>query len=137
MTATATFRYTEGPVAVPAHRFIAIDDTVAVAGETGAWVVGAIRPGNKSSRDRLMRVPAVLVTRVIGGRHRRSAMCTTSMWVAASTVTLTRKGNADDDMLASLGLGGDSRAVAGTRALIVSSVVYVGRPRDVLVGVVN
>lgn len=78
------------------HCVITGGDTVAVAGEHGRWIVGAVRPVRPFAHRVEDRDPAVLVTRVEGGR----SITATSMWVHPLTLTRTRKGNAQNDVLA-------------------------------------
>lgn len=101
MTTTARVTYSDGTsVEVPARRLIVVDDTVSVRGERGAWVVGSIRPANANSHAADQRVPYILVTRTTGRRE----ITSTSMWIPLDHVVLTRKGNADGDLLAAMGV---------------------------------
>lgn len=72
------------------------EDTVTVRGESGRWVVGAIRPADPFSYATDQRVAAVLVTRTTGRRE----ITSTSMWIPAERITMVRKGNAVGDVLA-------------------------------------
>jgi hypothetical protein len=78
------------------HCVITDEDTVTVRGESGCWVVGAVRPANPFSYAADQRVPAVLVTCTIGRREITSI----SMWIPTERITMVRKGNAVGDVLA-------------------------------------